>query len=133
MTQRRVFLWAAVTLAVASVIVFPWSWAFAVGVHPYPAGTPWTYQLWSGFIPGMTISSVFAGVASHVRLVNCHVHGCPRVGRYPLAGGEFKVCGKHSPHPGKLTSEYVLARHAAHEQRQENAAGSPGPPASRRP
>jgi hypothetical protein len=65
----------------------------ATGVH---------YCYWSGFgsvMPWVLFSmgSLFAALVLAFRHVNCHVKGCPRVGRFPLAGGEFKVCGHHHP------------------------------------
>ena len=98
-------------VCVILVIWRPWSAAFAIGTHPYPAGTPWTYQLWSGFIPALAIVSIFGGLASHLRSMNCHVTGCWRIGRYPLAGGQFKVCHKHSPHPARITHAHILREH----------------------
>jgi hypothetical protein len=113
MGKLRLFaLGALIGTAVALVIWRPWSGAFAIGVHPYPGGTPWTYQLWSGFIPALAIVTIFGGLASHLRSMNCHVDGCWRIGRYPLAGGQFKVCRKHSPHPAKLTHAHILREHA---------------------
>jgi hypothetical protein len=92
-----------------------WGVLYGLGVHPYPApSTPWTYQLWSGFIPALAIVSIFGGITTHFRMLNCHVHGCWRLGRFELAGGQFKVCAKHSPHPSKLTAEYVQAKHREH-------------------
>jgi hypothetical protein len=109
------WVWLAVFLACVGLMAWhPWSAAFAIGVHPYPAGTPWTYQLWSGFIPSLAIVSIIGGIASHFRMINCHVHGCWRMGRFELAGGQFKVCHKHSPHPDKLTHWYILNKHKEH-------------------
>lgn len=88
---------------------------FILGLAPYPDGTPWTYQLWSGFVPALAVLSLFGGVAAHLKLINCHVHRCPRLGRYPVAGGKFKVCAKHSPHPDRPTHEHILCEHARHE------------------
>jgi hypothetical protein len=92
-----------------------WGVLYGLGVHPYPApSTPWTYQLWSGFIPALAIVSIFGGITTHFRMLNCHVHGCWRLGRFELAGGQFKVCRKHSPHPDKLTAGYIAAKHQEH-------------------
>jgi len=93
-----------------------WGLLYGFGVHPYPesSSTPWTYQLWSGFIPALAIISIFGGLSTHLRSINCHVNRCWRLGRFELAGGQFKVCHKHSPHPAKLTHRYILARHEEH-------------------
>jgi hypothetical protein len=94
---KKLLAVSALCAVIWSIAAYHWGWAFAIGVHPYPAGTPWTYQLWSGFIPGLAIASLITSVWAYVRSVNCHVHGCLRVGRYPVAGGMFKVCGPHHP------------------------------------
>jgi len=110
---RLAALVIALGLSAWAVIAHPWGVLYAVGVHPYPASssTPWTYQLWSGFIPGLAIVSIFGGLASHLRSMNCHVTNCWRIGRYPLAGGQFKVCRKHSPHPSRITHAHILREH----------------------
>jgi hypothetical protein len=69
------------------------------------------YGFWSGFgsvIPWALFSmgGIFAGLAVGLRKVNCHERGCPRIGRYPDAGGAFHYCGLHHPgwdgkHPSK--------------------------------
>lgn len=106
---------AAVFLAcVVLIVLHPWGGAFALGVHPYPAGTPWTYQLWSGFLPSLAIVSIFTGIGAHFKMLNCHVHGCWHIGKFPMAGGKFKVCHKHSDHPRKITHAYILAKHEEH-------------------
>jgi hypothetical protein len=112
---RATFFTGVAAAVAASILSRPWGWAFAIGVHPYPAGTPWTYQLWSGFIPGLAIASLIGSVWAYVRSVNCHVHGCLRVGRYPVAGGMFKVCRQHHPEDAvrgkRHTAEFI---HGAH-------------------
>jgi len=59
------------------------------------SGVP--YLAWSG--PGADlgefaiVGSLIAGVRHH----NCHVHGCWRVGRHPVAGTGYVVCRRHHP------------------------------------
>lgn len=105
---------AVFLLCLALVAWHPWSAAFAIGVHPYPAGTPWTYQLWSGFVPSLAIVSLLSGITAHFKMMNCHVHRCWRLGKFPMAGGQFKVCHRHSDHPEKITHAYILAKHEEH-------------------
>jgi hypothetical protein len=92
------------------VVSYPHAAGFVLGIYPYPAGTPITYQLWSGFIPALAIVSVV------FPFVNCHVESCMRIGRYPAAGGEYKVCRRHHPdhqvRHGSVTLEHILKRHA---------------------
>lgn len=51
----------------------------------------------SGFGNGswlLTIGIVALPVYFHKQ---CHVHKCYRIGRYPIAGGQYKVCRRHHP------------------------------------
>lgn len=66
-----------------------------IGVSPVPDGTSPMYQLWSGFVPALAILSLVGGLWSHYKRINCHVHGCWRIGRYDVEG--FKVCHAHHP------------------------------------
>lgn|SRR5512146_1347024 len=75
--------------AAGLAVSFPHAVPWLLGVYPAPAGTPWTYQLWSGFIPAAAIVGVIWP------FVNCHVEGCPRYGKYRVEG--FKVCHIHHP------------------------------------
>jgi hypothetical protein len=66
------------------------------------------------------LGGIFTAVIVHWRHVNCHEQGCPRVGRYPIAGGEFRYCGRHHPdwagkHPSR---KHILRRHAEHRAQQ---------------
>lgn len=96
-----------------------WGVLYGLGVHPYPesSSTPWTYQLWSGFIPGMAIVTIFGGVWAHIRSINCHVTGCWRIGHFLVANGQYKVCGTHHPdgvvRSGKITHAHIRQAHEA--------------------
>lgn len=75
------------------------------------------YDFFSGSGPVFVTLIGYTGIIiTFIRHVNCHVDGCPRLGRYPLAGGKFKVCTRHSPHPDNLSHEHILAMHRKHEQ-----------------
>lgn len=52
------------------------------------------YAFWSGFGGDLTI---FGALAVWLRHQNCHVQGCPRIGRHQVAGTEWKVCRHHHP------------------------------------
>lgn len=86
-------------------------------------GTPPNYNYFSGFgsvFPwelGIVVS-IWIWIAAHYRLNNCHVDRCPRMGRYPVAGGHYKTCRRHHPEShvrhSKVTFEHIQALHAIH-------------------
>jgi hypothetical protein len=63
------------------------------------------YGFWSGIGGDASIMAVPAVI---LRRHNCHVHGCPRLGRHPVAGTEFVVCRRHHP-DDHATAEDVKA------------------------
>jgi len=56
------------------------------------------YGFWSGFFGDVSILSMPLIL---LRRHNCHVKGCPRLGRHPVEGKPWTVCRKHHPddHP----------------------------------
>jgi len=62
------------------------------------SGSGGWYGFWSG-IGGD--GALLAAPAILARRHNCHVRGCPRLGRHPVAGTDFTVCRRHHPddHP----------------------------------
>lgn len=77
------------------------------------------YDFVSGVGPMIVTVLMGAGVIySVVQHINCHVTGCLRVGKYPLAGGEYKVCRRHHPEDAIRTGRDVLA--FIHEQHQRH-------------
>jgi hypothetical protein len=62
--------------------------------------------------------SVAVWFATHYRLNNCHIDGCPWLAKYPVAGGHYKVCRKHHPEAHvrhkKVTFDHVQFSHALH-------------------
>lgn len=118
--MKRIIALAVAAVALWSVAFHPWGWLYGIGVHPYPASssTPWTYQMWSGIIPALTVLSLIGALVTGFQHVNCHVHRCWRIGRYPVADGHFKVCRFHHPddpvREGKVTAEHVKSVHLAH-------------------
>ena len=91
-------------------------WFF--GVYPTPPGTSPMYQLWSGFLPALMVLSLLGSLTAVLRSMNCHVSGCPRIGRYRVAGGRFRVCARHHPDErlhGTVTHAHVIAAHREHE------------------
>ena len=106
--MRKYWIGAAVFAALCIAAGLWWDlghgqhWlAYQTGTYCGTTGTRYCY--WSGFgsvFPWVAFSmgGIFAGLAVGLRKVNCHQPGCPRIGRYPDAGGSFHYCGKH--HPG---------------------------------
>lgn len=84
-----------VTAALAyAVICHLWGVLFALGVHPYPGPqTPWTYQLWSGFTPALTVLTLLGSVVSLYHLHNCHADRCWRLGKHRVGGTPW--CSRH--------------------------------------
>ena len=82
----------------------------------------WAYDFWSGIGPCL-ISLVALGLTSlTVYLVfNCHQFGCKRVGRYPVAGGQYRTCRKHHPDPavqGGLRAHSIRLADRQHRERE---------------
>jgi hypothetical protein len=85
----------AVVVAAWSAVAHPWGWLYAIGVHPYPGPqTPWTYQLWSGFMPALTVLSLLGALASVYHLHNCHADRCWRIGKQRVNG--LPWCKRHA-------------------------------------
>lgn len=80
------------------------------------------YLFWSG-IAGTVIFStgLYGGILLFARKHNCHVKGCPRLGRYHVNGTPFVVCKPHHP---KVPNEGVTVEHVA-ECHEEAAAQIP--------
>ena len=69
----------------------PYGLRFAMGDWPVPPGTPWTYQLESGFIPALTVVTLLSGLAALYNLHNCHHEGCWRLGKHKIKGTPWCV------------------------------------------
>lgn len=52
------------------------------------------YLWWSGFAGDL---GIFAAIMIGLRHLNCHQHGCIRLGRHQIDGTPFRVCRKHHP------------------------------------
>ena len=98
-----------------------WGLLYGLGVHPYPqsSSTPWTYQLWSGLIPALTVLSLLGALAGVFRHLNCKAPRCARIGHYPDSRG-VRWCWRHHPdHKGqKPTLEMLHRLHFEHRDRQ---------------
>ena len=78
------------------------------------------YGWWSGAGSDIGELAIIGAVIGTWRRVNCHVKGCPRIGRHPAAGGQFVTCRRHSPDPdvrAGLKSHHIHAAHQRHMER----------------
>lgn len=97
-------------------------WWFEVHTGTVHESGPY-YGFWSGFGSDIgeyvILSAVFNGLYLHWKHINCHAPGCPRVGRYAAAGGQYKLCHIHHPdHMGeKPTLEFIHRMHHEHLKR----------------
>jgi hypothetical protein len=55
------------------------------------------YGFWSGFGSDLSELAIFGALLAMVRKHNCHVHGCWRIGRFPVDGTTWTVCRRHHP------------------------------------
>jgi hypothetical protein len=78
------------------------------------------YGFFSGSGSDIGQVTLVGGVAMMVRKHNCHVHGCWRVGRHPIAGTPYVVCRKHHPDDAP-TAQDVAEAHAAAQQTVDQA------------
>ena len=74
-------------------------------------GTP--YLIWSGIVGD---AALVGAVIAFIRHKNCHVKGCPRLGRHTVQGTDHVVCRKHHPQDTP-TAQDVLDDHHAAKQR----------------
>jgi hypothetical protein len=54
------------------------------------------YGFWSGFGSDIAEVTLIAGVVAAYRHHNCHVKGCPRLGK-PVDGTPYLACPRHHP------------------------------------
>jgi hypothetical protein len=87
---------ALLVCVAAAVIVFGpdiWHWVLTV-TGDQTAGTRWNLG-WSGFLSAGVISGgLFTSIIQHARGINCHAHGCWRIGTHPYKkdGVTHKLC-----------------------------------------
>lgn len=93
--MKKWLLLPLAALAAWSAVTHPWGWLYALGVHPYPASssTPWTYQMWSGIVPALTVLTLFGSLGAAWHLHNCHQDGCWRLGKHRVSGTPW--CSRH--------------------------------------
>lgn len=73
------------------------------------------YAFWSGFGSDVGEATLFVGIVATWRHHNCHVKGCPRIGR-PIPGTPYIACPRHHPaHEGTKRSVSLETIIKAHE------------------
>lgn len=107
-------------LVLYAAVWHTWGLLFGLGVHPYPAGTPWTYQLWSGFVPALTVLSLLGTLFSLYHLRNCHRDGCWRLGKHTVNGSPW--CNVHIGEVRPEKTEHDLLTEILAVQREQLAA-----------
>jgi hypothetical protein len=96
----------------------------AVVLHEIAFLWPWgdtNSGRWASFLGAwpQTLEGVGAVAAGYalVRKHNCHVKGCPRLGRHPVDGTNYITCLHHHPADDAPSSEDVLNAHTNHLER----------------
>jgi hypothetical protein len=96
-------------LLVIEIGLHPLAAAFGIGVYPAPSGTPWTYQLESGFLPSLTVItlvSIFSGAWHHV---NCHHPHCWRIGKHKINGTPWCNTHQDEARPDRTENEILVS------------------------
>lgn len=117
--MRRITLY--VTALVALAIVMGIYWGSIASVFLHLTGTndepgSW-YGFWSGFGGSIPDFLILGSIITVYRHHNCHVKGCPRLGK-PVDGTPYLACPVHHPaHEGSKRSvslEVIKLAHEAH-------------------
>lgn len=98
-----------------------WHWA----VHMMGADAGQTYGQWNwySFHSGIGGNSWMAGIAAFIIIWfhhKCHTRHCWRWGRFPVAGGQYRVCAHHHPDLAddkRPTAEFIRKIHAEWKDR----------------
>jgi hypothetical protein len=95
-------IWLGIEMA-----LHPLADSFGIGVYPAPNGTPWTYQLLSGFLPALTALTLVSVVSGAWHKYNCHHTGCLRIGRHTIAGTPWCNLHHEEARPAKTEIELL--------------------------
>jgi hypothetical protein len=87
-----------------------WTWHDADG-----------YAIISGPLADVTL---LGGAYAILRRHNCHVRGCPRIGRDRVEGTTYIVCRHHHPHDAPSAGQ-VLAEHRVAMERKAATGARP--------
>lgn len=96
------------------VIVHLWWWIQRVTGGSNVSGV--AYGEWSGFLSDISEFLILGGVIGLYRKHNCHVKGCPRIGKHPV--GQYVVCKKHHPGTpqGDITPQHIQLAYNKEEE-----------------
>lgn len=111
-------LFAALTAALAGIFIYfgmayPFGLRFAMGIWPVPPGTPWSYQLESGFIPALTVLTLLSLVSGAWKHVNCHHPWCWRTGKHKVNGTPWCSVHECEARPERTDNEILQSIEAA--------------------
>ena len=79
------------------------------------------YLAWSGVGSDISEVAILGALVSIYRRHACHVKGCPRIGRFPVAGTTFVVCRRHHPDDAPTHQDVIDAHHHALRRRSGEA------------
>lgn len=76
------------------------------------------YGIVSGWLGDL---GLLVGLVMYYRKHNCHVKGCPRLGKHSVGDGSLIVCKKHHPlhHDTRITPEHVQFHHMRQEEQRK--------------
>ena len=109
---------ALVTIVILAVIFAIWRdfYFHWFEVHTGTVNETGTYYaFWSGSGSDVGEATIVVGIVAAWRHHNCHVKGCPRLGR-PVPGTPYIACPRHHPaHEGTTRGVSLEAIFKAHE------------------
>jgi hypothetical protein len=96
-------------------------WHWIVHTMGVDYGVPYGHWVWYSFWSGFGLSLLASPFLLAWRHLNCHDPAdWWRVGRYPVAGGQYRVCRIHHPDPEirehGLTRQHILQAHLRHQR-----------------
>ena len=122
MTRRWLLVPAGALLAAAGTYMafHPYGDRAAIGTWPVPSGTPWEYQLESGFVPALTVLTLLGALFSMYHVHNCHMDGCWRIGKHRVHGAPW--CSRHEGQARpEASTEELLAQILGELKRQRSS------------
>ena len=117
--MKRLIALALLGAITWAAVAYEHGWAHFLGIDTQQSQN---YDFVSGVGPMIVTLLVSGGIfVTLIRHVNCHAPGCWRLGKFPLAGGQFKVCRRHHPDEEVRTGRndllaHIWAQHHAHRQ-----------------